>query len=213
MSEILKYFAKYIEDELGIHYSEHNYFQLQNRLEEIARLLGVASVENLYKQATVEISGQFKQLLLDIATNNETSFFRDHKVFTSIETNILKQHTATHGTRPIKIWSAASSTGQEALSLAILVAEFNLKTGSHLDVHILGTDISERVLTKAKHGIYTQLEVQRGLPVPYLVKYFKKDDRDNWTASPDLIKKNRIPQIKFKIDVYLSGKIRSDSLP
>ena len=68
--EILAFFAKYIETQLGIVYAEHNYFQLQNRLEEIAKLLGVESVERLFETAKFEISGQFKQLLLDLATNN-----------------------------------------------------------------------------------------------------------------------------------------------
>jgi chemotaxis protein methyltransferase CheR len=86
---ILGFFARYIEAELGIVYAEHNYFQLQNRLEEIAKLLGIDSVEKLYATAQTGIQGQFKQLLLDLATNNETSFFRDIKVFKTIEELVL----------------------------------------------------------------------------------------------------------------------------
>jgi chemotaxis methyl-accepting protein methylase len=75
LESILPFFAKFIEKELGIIYAEHNYFQLQNRLDEIAKLLGVNGLEELHKQAQTEIAGQFRQLLLDVATNNETSFF------------------------------------------------------------------------------------------------------------------------------------------
>ena len=187
--EILQFFAKYIETELGIVYAEHNYFQLQNRLEEIAKLLSVESVEQLYSNAKVSISGQFKQLLLDLATNNETSFFRDHKVFKAIEALVIPsflQNSPAHS--ELRIWSAASSTGQEALSISMLIKEWNLKNGKTIPFSIIGTDISGRILIRAKEAHYSQLEIQRGLPAPYIVKYFEKNEQDRWKASPELTK-------------------------
>lgn len=187
--KILKFFAKYIEDELGIVYAEHNFFQLQNRLEEIAKLLDADGIESLYRQAQGGISGSFKQLLLDVATNNETSFFRDPKVFKMVETMVLaKASEILAPGEKLRIWSAASSTGQEALSLAMMIKEFNFKHKTQIDFQIIASDISERVLAKAKAGLYSQLEVQRGLPAPYLIKYFKKEADDKWAASPDLLK-------------------------
>jgi chemotaxis protein methyltransferase CheR len=146
----------------------------------------------LYEVGKKGIQGQFKQLLLDIATNNETSFFRDPKMFKSFE-QLLKNHGTELAYRNLRIWSAASSTGQEALSLAMLIQEYNLKNSSKIQFSIVGTDISERVLTKAKAGTYSQLEVQRGLPSPYLIKYFKKDDSDFWIANRELTR-----DIEFK---------------
>jgi chemotaxis protein methyltransferase CheR len=186
---ILPYFAKYIESELGIVYAEHNYFQLQNRLEEIAKLLSVESLEKLFKLAETGITGQFKQLLLDLATNNETSFFRDIKVFKAIENLVLPGFLQNEPSgAEMRIWSGASSTGQEALSLSILITEWNLKAAKPIRFSILGTDISERILLRAKKAEYSQLEVQRGLPTPYLLKYFQKNDQDRWTASPSITK-------------------------
>jgi chemotaxis protein methyltransferase CheR len=199
--DMLKFFAKYIESELGIVYAEHNYFQLENRLEEIAKLVGVPCIQSLYEQAKSGISGQFKQMLLDVATNNETSFFRDPKVFKAIENTILKSVSSflSPGEK-LRIWSAASSTGQEALSLTMMIKEFNLREKQNIGFSILASDISERVLARAKGGSYTQLEVQRGMPAPYLIKYFKKDDEDKWTASSELLAHIDFKKINLKGD-------------
>ena len=197
--EILPFFANYIEKESGIIYAEHNHFQLQNRLEDITRLLGLATLEKLHERAKEGICSQFKQLLIDLATNNETSFFRDPKLFKAIETAFLKPMTEP-GKYPgrIKIWSAASSTGQEAHSLSILLTEFNLKNQTSLDFSILGTDISERVLQIAKSSTYSQLEVQRGLPAPYLIKYFQKGADDRWTAKPEITRHLEFRKLNLK---------------
>lgn len=184
---VLPFFAKYIESELGIVYAEHNYFQLQNRLEEISKLLAVENLEKLFKLAETGITGQFKQLLLDLATNNETSFFRDMKVFKAIENLVLPEFQKNNpGGTEMKIWSGASSTGQEALSLSMMITEWNLKAAKPIRYSILGTDISERILLRAKSAEYSQLEVQRGLPTPYLLKYFQKNDQDRWTAQKSI---------------------------
>ena len=198
---MLKFFAKYIESELGIVYAEHNYFQLENRLEEIAKLVGVPCVHTLYEQAKSGISGHFKQMLLDVATNNETSFFRDPKVFKAIESTVLKSASSflSPGEK-LRVWSAASSTGQEALSLTMMIKEFNQKERQNIGFSILASDISERVLVRAKSGSYTQLEIQRGMPAPYLIKYFKKDDQDKWTASSALLAHIDFKKINLKGD-------------
>jgi chemotaxis protein methyltransferase CheR len=198
-SDILAFFANYIEKELGIIYSQDNYFQLQNRLEEICRLLGVADVENLYLKAQSGISGAFQQLLLDLATNNETSFFRDPKVFKTIEKFIVPDFIEKYGAKTkMQIWSAASSTGQEALSISMLLKEMEAKSQNKINFSILGSDISERVLKKAQEGNYSQLEVQRGLPAAMLLKYFKKLENDQWAIDPHLLAHVEYKKINLK---------------
>ncbi len=188
--EILSFFSKYIESELGIIYAEHNLFQLQNRLEEIAKLLNKPTPQSLFEEAQKGITGQFKQLLLDLSTNNETSFFRDGKVFAAIEQTVLKPILEkAQRSAPLRIWSAASSTGQEPLTVAMLIQEFAEKNGVSIPFSITGSDISERVLEKAKNGTYGQLEIQRGLPAKLLVKYFDKDAQDNWKAKDTILNK------------------------
>lgn len=195
--DTLKFFAKYIETELGIIYAEHNFFQLQNRLEDIAKLMNVPGLAELHAMAKSGIWGQFKQLLLDTATNNETSFLRDPKVFLAIETFIL-QKIKEGKSDTIRIWSAASSTGQEALSVAMTVLESCKKAGVSVSFSIFGTDISERVLERARSATYSQLEVQRGLPAPFLIKYFKKGDQDTWSASAEITKYVEFNKLNLK---------------
>lgn len=212
---ILSYFAQYIQTQLGIIYAEHNYFQLRNRLEEIAKLLNEPDLNSLHTRATQKIDGSFKQLLLDIATNNETSFFRDAKVFEAFKQSALDPLAAIDSPRPLKIWSAASSSGQEALSITMTILEWNKLKQKNVDFQIIGTDISSRILDRAKAAEYSQLEVQRGLPAPLMVKYFTKNEKDLWKAKPELTKhiqylplnlKERFPFVQ-KFDVIFCRNV------
>lgn len=191
----LHFFAKYIENQLGIIYAEHNLFQLKRRIEEIANTMN-CSVDELFNQAQAGISGQLKQLLLDTATNNETSFFRDIRVFNAIENKVLP--LLSESNPRLKIWSAASSTGQEALSIAMLIHELNEKRKAQIAFAITATDISERVLEKAKSGSYTQLEISRGLQPMLLNKYFQEQESGKWVASPLLTKQIEYKKINLK---------------
>lgn len=196
---ILVFFAKYIESELGIIYSETNYYQLQNRLEQIIKLVGADDIQNLYQKAQNGITGMFRQMLLDIATNNETSFFRDIKVYQALEQQILPSLCEVHPKgEPLHIWSAASSTGQEPLSICMTLNEWNIKNKWSISCKIIASDISERALSRARSATYSQLEVQRGLPVSTLVKYFSKGKDDTWTASPELTKNIEYRSLNLK---------------
>lgn len=180
----LKFFASYIEKELGIVYSEHNYFQLQNRLEEIVKILNMKGLDELWDKSQISITGDLRQLLLDIATNNETSFFRDPKVFKAVESTVLPSfHKPAN--EPLRLWSAASSFGQEVYTLSMVLTEW---TKSHAGFRwsILASDIADRAISRAQEGKYSQLEIQRGLPSPLLIKYFNKDDENYWKVKPEL---------------------------
>ena len=171
--EILKYFAGYIEANLGIVYSETNWFQLESRVKDLVTLLSLKSVQELYDKTRAGLPPEMKQLLLDVATNNETSFFRDVDLFTALREQVLvsKRFDGSDG-KPLKIWCAATSTGQEPYSIAMMLEE-QARLLPQRKYSLLGTDISERVLQRAKAGLYTQLEVQRGLPAPLMIKYFQ----------------------------------------
>lgn len=201
--QILIFFSKYIESELGMVYSETNDFQLQNRLEEIVKLHNLANIQELYQIAQKGITGSLKQLVLDVATNNETSFFRDTKYFNAFR-NLIEQQINGNlfPQQELKIWSAASSTGQEALSIAIVINELKQKYNSSLPFSILGTDISERALTKAREAKYRQLEVQRGLTTAQMLKFFTKDDKDMWVASKELTKHIQFKKMNLRDDNY-----------
>lgn len=181
----LKYFADYIERELGIVYEESNYYQLQRRIEEIARMLGLRGAEDLYARAHPRVDSELRELLLDVATNNETSFFRDPNTFRALEEAIVPALASELEGRPLRIWSAAASTGQEAYSIALTLEQMRSRDPLAPDYRIVGTDISERVLKRAQEGVYTQLEVQRGLPTRTLLQAFEKVGAASWAIRPD----------------------------
>ncbi len=199
---ILEFFSKYINSQLGIRYSENNYFQLQNRLEEIAKILGIQNLETLYQNAQIGIDGEFKRALLDSATNNETSFFRDEKVFYAIENHVLK--LLMDQNVECRIWSAACSTGQEAISLTILLLEYFEKVNARINFKILGTDISQRVLTKATLGVYSELEINRGLPENLRNKYFHLNSKQGWCRNAEISAPIDFKSLNLKDDFTFS---------
>ncbi len=184
----LKFFADYIEKEIGIVYSVSNYFQLEQRIEKIAHYLGLKSSTDVYDKSIKEgIYGDFKQYLLDIATNNETSFFRDPKVFQSIESKILPQIlTATPKPSLFRIWCAASSFGQEPYSMGMLVHEFNKLHPTSPRFEIIGTDIADHALKRCNEAKYSQLEIQRGLSAQRMIQNFTKSDDNFWSLKSEI---------------------------
>lgn len=191
----LKFFADYIFKELGIVYAEHNYFQLEQRLEKVAVQQNFKDKEELYNHCIQnKITGPLKQYILDIATNNETSFYRDTKLFNLLEKEIfLNYKTYFPNESKLKIWSAASSFGQEVYSIAMMIQEIKSIKPGFPECELFASDISEQALERAQNAIYTQIEVQRGLPIDKLLKYFTKLDEMNWQLK-DTIKK----MVKFK---------------
>jgi len=124
--------------------------------------------------------------VVEAMTTNESFFFRDDKPFVHFRSQALPRLAAS---RPpgstIRVWSAASSSGQEAYSLAMIVAESKAVLGDRR-VEIIGTDIAREQLARARDGLYSQFEVQRGLPVQMLMRYFRKEE-SNWRIN-DAIK-------------------------
>jgi chemotaxis protein methyltransferase CheR len=192
----IDFFSKFIEKETGIIYQDSNLYQLKNRLEEIVKNENLASIDELAnKFQGTEINISLKQKLLDHATNNETIFFRDPNYFTAIENFILTEVLLEFPSE-IKIWSAAASTGQEALSIAMTLDELSSKVGLP-PYSIIATDISERAISKAKSGLYTDFEMKRGLSPERRNKYFIQKD-DSWQ-----VKKQLHSKIEFKCNNLL----------
>lgn len=180
----ISFFSNYIEQETGIVYSGANLYQLQIRLEEICKAENISSLHELAQRFNSNfIDKKLKQKLLDTATNNETLFFRDPKFFKAIE-EFINQILVTHNPKEIRIWSAASSTGQEALSVAMTIEELSLKTYVP-PYRIIATDISDKAIQKSKIGLYTDFEVMRGLSEDLRKKYFKKEG-EMWRVDSSL---------------------------
>ena len=123
--------------------------------------------------------------VVEAMTTNESFFFRDDKPFQHFRTQALPRMLVARppGT-PLRIWSAAASSGQEAYSLAMILTEHRAAIGDRR-VEILGTDLARDQLARARDGLYTQFEVQRGLPVQMLMRYFKREEA-GWRISDSL---------------------------
>jgi chemotaxis protein methyltransferase CheR len=184
--QVLQFFAKYIESQLGIIYAEANYFQLAHRLKDITATLGLKDLQELYAKAQAGITGEMKNLILDLATNNETSFFRDPKLFEALREFIIPELHKS-GKSHLSIWSAASSSGQEAYSIAMVLAEYMEKSPtSSFTYSMLLSDVSDTILKRARAGLYTQLEVQRGLTEGRQSKFFDHLGGDQWKVKDKL---------------------------
>jgi chemotaxis protein methyltransferase CheR len=153
------------------------------RLTPMARLAGVTKLEELVDILKTDQKPQLHRAVAEAMTINETSFFRDQAPFEMLREVVFPELIARRRReRRLRIWSAASSTGQEAYSVAMLLCE-HFPELAGWDVQIVGTDISRQVLETARQGRYRRIDVNRGLPVRMLVKYLERDG-DVWMVSP-----------------------------
>ena len=160
-------------------------YLLESRLAPLARREGFDSIEAMARSLRTRRDERLADLITEAMTTNETFFFRDKTPFEHFTEHMLPEllKTRTSGAA-IRIWCAACSSGQEPYSLAMLIDEMAPKLAGRR-VEIVGTDISPQVLEKAKAGVYSQFEVQRGLPVKYLVKHFEQQ-AETWRVKPEL---------------------------
>jgi chemotaxis protein methyltransferase CheR len=148
-------------------------YLVEARLLPLARQSGLPSVSEFVARAQQRPEPEVHRKIVDALTTNETSFFRDGEPFKQLVDTVLPDLLVRRAsTRSIKVWSAASSSGQEPYTIAMVLHD-NLPPGWSFE--IIGTDISTEMLTRAEAGQYTQLEVNRGLPAPLLVKHFERN--------------------------------------
>jgi chemotaxis protein methyltransferase CheR len=154
-------------------------YLLETRLAGIVKREKLTDMNQLAERLRRPGNDKLARDVVEAMTTNESFFFRDDKPFLHFRTQALPRLVAE---RPpgstLRVWSAASSSGQEAYSLAIIVAESRALLGDR-KVEIVGTDIAREQLSRAREGLYSQFEVQRGLPLQMLMRYFKKEE-SNW---------------------------------
>ncbi len=175
------FIANLVKQRSGLVLTPDKSYLVESRLGPIARREGLASLEDMVSNLKIGSNQKLIEQVVDAMTTNETFFFRDKSPFDILQNVILPDLVAQKKGAPIKIWCAAASTGQEPYSIAMTIDAMSAKMGGS-KVEIIGTDISERCLEKARSGLFTQFEVQRGLPVQYLMKHFKKEG-DAWRIS------------------------------
>jgi chemotaxis protein methyltransferase CheR len=173
-SQDFQLFGDIVRERSGLVLTEEKVYLLESRLVPLARRRGLNSMEDLAEEVRRHRDERLLNEITEAMTTNETFFFRDNKPFDTFRDLVLPQLLQTRSAKKtLRIWNAACSTGQEPYSLAMLLKEQAANLAGWR-VEIIATDISNEVLEKAKAGLYSQFEVQRGLPIQLLVKYFQQ---------------------------------------
>lgn len=160
-------------------------YLLDSRLGPIAKKWDYPDLESMAKAMKSSPSREIVKDIVEAMTTNETLFFRDSRPFDLFRDELLPYMLKNRtDTKRIKIWCAACSSGQEPYSLAMLLKE-NAHLWAGWKIDITATDISTEIIESAKKAAYTQFEIQRGLPIQMLMKYFEQKD-DRWVIKPDI---------------------------
>jgi chemotaxis protein methyltransferase CheR len=183
-------------------------YLVESRLDPLARQEGFASFEQMVRSLRIGPPGDLHRKVVEAMATNETSFFRDARVFKMIANSILPTLIARRSAeRSLNIWCAASSTGQEPYSVAMLLREHRPSLDAW-NIRIIASDLSRDVLARARTGCYTQMEINRGLPANLLVKYFVQQGT-TWEIRPEIrrmVEFSEINLIKpWPFDSGLSG--------
>jgi len=179
-----EYLRKLLKDNSGLDLSADKQYLIESRLLPLSRKSGLAGISELVQKMKSGSASLITQVV-EAMTTNETFFFRDKVPFDHFRDSIMPEMLkARAARRSIRVWCAAGSTGQEPYSLAMCLKEMSAATAGWR-IEILATDISQEVLEKSKAGIYSQFEVQRGLPIQMLVRYFKQNG-ELWQINADI---------------------------
>jgi chemotaxis protein methyltransferase CheR len=179
------YLTALIRERSGIVLTADKAYLVENRLKPLAAERGLKGLGDLVGQLRLTRDERLLRTVVELMTTNETLFFRDGKPFDLLRDVVLPQLVERRPPgRPIRIWSAACSAGQEPYSIAMTVKE-NAARFAAWPVEIVATDLSAAVLAKARTGTYSQFEVQRGLPIRLLMKYFRQVEAQ-WTIVPEI---------------------------
>lgn len=169
------YLRDMLKQRSGLVLGEEKRYLLESRLMPVAREEGMESLSELVSALQKPDGESLRTKTTQAMTINESFFYRDKTPFENFRNIMVPAMLASPraASRTLRIWCAASSTGQEPYSLAIEMKEMAAKL-SGWNIEIVATDLSEEVLEKAKSGLYSQFEVQRGLPIQLMVKYFQQ---------------------------------------
>ncbi len=177
--------SRFVKDRSGLVLTRDKAYLLESRLMPVARKRGMKGLEDIVAAIRGRADESLMREITEAMTTNESFFFRDIKPFDTFRQTILpKIREARAAKKSFRIWCAACSSGQEPYSLSIILKEEAARMAGWRH-EILGTDISSEILAKAKAGVYSQFEVQRGLPIQLLLKYFKKNG-DLWQIDAGL---------------------------
>ncbi len=173
--DTISYVCKLVCDRSAIELDESKTYLIEARLAPLAKRAGCATVHDYLLQVKGSERRADLDSIVEAMTTNETSFFRDLHPFEALRESIVPElMERRRSQKQLRIWSAACSTGQELYSTSMILKENFPELGTW-DVQLVGTDLSDEVLRRAREGVYSQIEVNRGLPAKLLAKYFQHD--------------------------------------
>lgn len=173
--EDFAYYKKFLYEKSGLSLTEEKTYLLLSRLTPVARKNGFEDLEAMSKSLRIMRDTKLEKQVIDAMMTNETLFFRDDKPFKQLRSAVLPAVIKSReGRKSLRIWSAACSTGQEPYSIAMTILE-TIPKPEEWNITILATDLSDVALAQAMRAEFNQFEIQRGLPTPMVMKYFKQN--------------------------------------
>jgi chemotaxis protein methyltransferase CheR len=198
------FLRKALKQRSGLVLSADKQYLVESRLLPIARKAGFGNLGELVAALKRGDTDALMTAVVEAMTTNETFFFRDKTPFENFRSAVLPALLGSRrASRTIRIWSAAASTGQEPYSLAMALKEMEGSVAGWR-IEIIATDLASGVLAKAQAGIYSQFEVQRGLPIQLLIKYFTKVG-DMWQIAPEIRAMVKFKQLNLLADFSALG--------
>jgi chemotaxis protein methyltransferase CheR len=190
----------------GLKVDPEKTYLIESRLAPLARREDFGSIPDMLTALRERKEDRLAWALVEAMTLNETAFYRDREVFNYLASEAIpalaRRRAATGGS--LRIWSAGCATGQEPYSLAMALEARRGDLGG-VKVDLYGSDLSERCMEKAQSGLYTQFEVQRGLPIRQLVDHFEKQE-EMWQLSPRIRQMVRWRRINLLADLTPLGQ-------
>ena len=194
----------YLKGRSGLVLSADKQYLVESRLLPVARKAGLANLAELVAALKLAQDPALMTTVVEAMTTNESFFFRDKMPFEHFRSTIMPALLAARrSSRTIRIWSAAAATGQEPYSLAMCLKEIEAEIAGWR-IELLATDLSGEVLEKARNGLYTQFEVQRGLPIQLLIRHFAQFG-ELWQIAPELRAMVRYRQLNLLADFSQLG--------
>ncbi|HYF08070.1 MAG TPA: CheR family methyltransferase, partial [Acetobacteraceae bacterium] len=174
LPESLHAITEHVRARSGIVLDESKAYMLETRLAPILRREGLPSLDDLARRLRMARQEELGRVVVEALTTNESLFFRDGHPFDHLARALPRLAARLPAGQPVRVWSAACSSGQEAYSVAMLATENAAALGGRA-VRILGTDLSREMVERAGRGAFTRFEVQRGLSVHRLLRFFRQE--------------------------------------
>lgn len=200
-------FKTFLQDASGILLGDNKQYLVKSRLRRLLEDNGLDSLGDLLTRLQRPGSAQLRETVIDAMTTNETLWFRDTHPFRILSEKLLPELAARNSTQPLRIWSAACSTGQEPYSIAMAIEEYKRFQPGRLkgEARIVATDISRSVLDTAKRGEYEMLALGRGLSPERQRHFFAALPSGGWKVKPQLQRMVEFRELNL-LDRYLLGK-------